>query len=205
MVLILLPGLSWLFIALVFNKKGLCWRSSFLSASICWGVLLTGITEMLGVVKSLTLCWLLLFWGGATALLVIAYCFTSQQKASKTRGGIRPFLISLPVFSKFLLAGVAIIVILTGLTALIAPPNNWDSMTYHMSRVMHWIQNQSVSHYPTHILRQLHSNPWSEFAITHFQILTDGDYLANSVQWFSMVGCILGVTLIAEKFGANRA
>ena len=158
---------------------------------------------MLGVVKSLTLCWLLLFWGGATALLVIAYCFTSQQKASKTRGGIRPFLISLPVFSKFLLAGVAIIVILTGLTALIAPPNNWDSMTYHMSRVMHWIQNQSVSHYPTHILRQLHSNPWSEFAITHFQILTDGDYLANSVQWFSMVGCILGVTLIAEKFGAN--
>jgi len=202
-IFVLLPILCWLFIALIFNKRGLCWRSSFLTASICWGVLLTGITELLSMVKSLNLSSLLVFWGLATLILVIAYCFTSQQEVSKERGGIRLFFTSMPVFPRCLLAGVVLIVILTGLTASIAPPNNWDSMTYHMSRVMHWMQNQGVGHYPTHILRQLHSNPWSEFAITHLQILNDGDYLANIVQWFSMVGCILGVTLIAEKFGAN--
>jgi len=203
MIIVLLPILCWVFIALIFNIKGLCWRSSFLTASICWGVLLTGITEMLSMVKLLSLFWLLLCWGLATLVLVIAYWFTSQQEVSKKRGGIRLFFISMPVFSGCLLAGVLLIVILTGLTASIAPPNNWDSMTYHMSRVMHWIQNQGVGHYPTHILRQLHSNPWSEFAMTHFQILNGGDYLANFIQWFSMVGCILGVTLIAERFGAN--
>ena len=90
-----------------------------------------------------------------------------------------------------------------GLIALVAPPNNWDSMTYHMSRVMHWIQNQSVSFYPTHILRQLHQNPWAEFAIMHFQILSDSDRFANIIQWFSMIGSIVGVSLIAKQLGAN--
>jgi hypothetical protein len=68
---------------------------------------------------------------------------------------------------------------------------------------MHWIQNQSVEHYPTNIIRQLELNPWAEFAITHLQILSRGDYFANLIQWFSMIGSIVGVTLIANKFGAS--
>jgi 4-amino-4-deoxy-L-arabinose transferase-like glycosyltransferase len=76
-------------------------------------------------------------------------------------------------------------------------------MTYHMSRVAHWIQNQSVSHYPTNILRQLYLTPGSEFIITHFQILSGGDRLANFVQWFSMVGSACGVSLIAKQLGAG--
>ena len=76
-------------------------------------------------------------------------------------------------------------------------------MTYHMSRVVHWIQNKSVWHYPTHILRQIELNPWAEFAITHLQILSGGDYWANFVQWFFMLGSLIGVSLIAKEFGAD--
>ena len=76
-------------------------------------------------------------------------------------------------------------------------------MTYHMSRVAHWIQNQSVAHYPTNIPRQLELAPWAEFTVTHFQLLTGGDRLANSVQWFSMAGSLLGVSLIAQQLGAG--
>lgn len=28
-------------------------------------------------------------------------------------------------------------------------------MTYHMGQVAHWVQNQNVKHYATHIERQL--------------------------------------------------
>lgn len=76
-------------------------------------------------------------------------------------------------------------------------------MTYHMSRVMHWVQNGSVAYYPTHILRQLHQNPWDEFAILHFQILSGSDRFANLIQWFSMVGATIGVSLIAKQLRAN--
>jgi len=43
----LLPLFSWVFIALTFKRKGLSWRSSCLSASVVWGVLLTEATEIL--------------------------------------------------------------------------------------------------------------------------------------------------------------
>lgn len=76
-------------------------------------------------------------------------------------------------------------------------------MAYHMSRVVHWAQNHSVAHYATHEIRQLIFPPWAEFAITHFQILSEGDRFANLVQWFSLVGSLVGVSLLAEHLGAN--
>ena len=77
-------------------------------------------------------------------------------------------------------------------------------MGYHMSRVMHWIQQGTVAHYPTHNLKQLYQNPGSEFAITQFQLLSGGDYFANSVQWGSMVMSLVGVSLIARQLGCDR-
>ncbi|MHC5831404.1 MAG: glycosyltransferase family 39 protein, partial [Nostoc sp.] len=65
------------------------------------------------------------------------------------------------------------------------------------------IQNHTVAHYPTSYTPQLYQNPWSEFVILHFQILSGGDYFANLVQWFSMIGCIIGVSLIARQLGAD--
>ena len=61
-----------------------------------------------------------------------------------------------------------------------------------------------MDYYPTQELRQLYLNPWSEFAILHFQVLAGTDRLANSIQWFSMIGSAIGVTLIAKELGANR-
>lgn len=109
-----------------------------------------------------------------------------------------------PLYLYIILAGTACIVIITGLIAIIAPPNTWDSMTYHMPRVMHWIQNKTVAHYPTAIQRQLYYAPWAEFAIAHLQILSDGDRFANMVQWFSMVGSLVAVSLIARELGADK-
>jgi hypothetical protein len=90
----------------------------------------------------------------------------------------------------------------TLLTAILAPPTTWDSMTYHMSRVAHWQAQRAVSPYPTHIQRQLHMAPWAEFAILQLQVLSNGDRFANLVQWLAMIGCALGASLISRRLGA---
>lgn len=90
-------------------------------------------------------------------------------------------------------------------TALLSPPNTWDSMTYHMSRVLHWIQNRSLDPYPTHIMRQIYMPPWSGLAIIQLQLLTGSDALANTVQWAAMLGSVLAVAWFARLLGAGRS
>jgi hypothetical protein len=95
------------------------------------------------------------------------------------------------------------ILAVTGVIALLAPPNTWDSMTYHMPRVAHWSQAGSVAHYPTHIVRQLWLGPGAEFVITHLYLLTGGDRLANLVQWLAFAGCVVGAAIVAGELGGG--
>jgi len=200
---IILPLISFVLFCLIFRYKinvlnsNFCWRSSFLLAAIFFGVLVTVITELLSLFDLITFRWIAGIWGSIVLVAVIAYLVLPYKKIKAVERS--RFFSSGILF----LSGIVSIFIVTGLIAWITPPNNWDSMAYHMSRVVHWIQNQNIAFYPTHINRQLHQTPWAEFAILHLQILRGGDHFANFIQWFSMIGSILGVSLIAKQFGAN--
>ena len=50
---------------------------------------------------------------------------------------------------------ILFILLTTFLISLIYPPNTLDAMSYHMSRIMHWIQNKNVDIYPTNDFREL--------------------------------------------------
>lgn len=187
--------ISFIFLFSIFKKITSDWRKSFLVSSIAWGFLLTAITELLSILNSLAFKWIEISWVFISFLSLIVYFLLERRKSNEFP--------KISIFLGSLLAGVFFIFIMIGLIALTAPPNTWDSMTYHMSRVVHWIQNGNVSFYPTHILRQLCQPPWAEYAIAHFQILSGGDRFANIIQWFSMVGSTLGISLIAKQLGAN--
>ena len=90
--------------------------------------------------------------------------------------------------------------LITLVTALISPPNNWDSMTYHMSRVEYWIQNKAIFFFKTNNPRQNVLAPFSEFLILHFQILSGSDVFANLVQWISLIIVLNVVSLICKEF-----
>src|SRR5437764_14297858 len=77
-------------------------------------------------------------------------------------------------------------------------------MMYHLARVSHWQQDASLAPYPTHILRQLYLQPGAEFVLLQLQILSGGDRLAGLVQWASMVGVLVGTSLLARDLGAHR-
>lgn len=176
------------------------WRTCFLFAAILWGVLVFASTEFLSFFHGITFSCILGFWILATLIAgLVLYTLIKKEKRFVSFDFSFP-----PVPQVLLLSGITFIIIIVGLIALVAPPSTWDSMTYHMSRVVHWIQNKSVASYPTNIIRQLTYTPWAEFAIMHLQILSHSDRFASLIQWFSMIGSIIGVSLIAKQLGADQ-
>lgn len=72
--------------------------------------------------------------------------------------------------------------------ALCTKPYNWDSMTYHLPRIVHWLQNGSVAHYATHIERQVASPVLSEFTNTHvYSLINQQDSILNLLQTTSFL------------------
>lgn len=115
------------------------------------------------------------------------------------------FLKNIKKTDKFILLLLIFTILLPLLfTALYYPPNNWDSMTYHMARVMHWVQNQNVSFYFTQNDRQLFSGPLAEYVILHWYLLINSDLLSNLVQYFSLLITAIASYLITKFLSNNR-
>ncbi|MEH1884934.1 ArnT family glycosyltransferase [Nostoc sp.] len=200
---IILPLISLIAIFLLINKSRNNWRESLILTSTYWGILIVAITESLNIFQLINFGSVLITWASICIILIYIY-FRLNYQNPKILDKNKSSQVNIQIPSlRNLLFGIGFVVATVGLIAIIAPPNNWDSMDYHMSRVAHWIQNHSVAHYPTNYTPQLYQNPWSEFVILHFQILSGGDYFADLVQWFSMIGCIIAVSLIAKKLGAD--
>lgn len=107
---------------------------------------------------------------------------------------------------RWLRSGVIVTVMIAafvGLVAIVAAPNNWDSMTYHLMRVEQWTRLGGVAHYATHYEPQLYQPPGAEMLVALGRVATGGDHLAASVQWLSFVFAILLAPLAAARLGAG--
>jgi hypothetical protein len=83
-------------------------------------------------------------------------------------------------------------------------PSNWDSMTYHLARVAHWIQRGSVAPYETSILRQNILAPGAEYVLLGLQAVADSDRLANGLQLFAWILVAWSAMPLARICGAPR-
>jgi 4-amino-4-deoxy-L-arabinose transferase-like glycosyltransferase len=90
------------------------------------------------------------------------------------------------------------------LVALLAPPNNYDSQTYHLPKIEHWVAQGDVNFYPTIIDRQLAMAPGAEYLLLHLRLLTGGDALYNLVQLAAAIGGALIASRIAAQLGGSR-
>jgi hypothetical protein len=197
--LIVLPLLCFLALVVALLRRG--WAAgpgdACLKSALLWGCLVTGITEGLGYCRLLTTGPVAALWSVAT-LTALAIALWRRPEEVPWRGGLwRPETLS----DWSLLGGIVTVLALTGLTALWAAPTNYDSMTYHLVRIGYWMQQRDLAFFPTHIRRQLHLAPWSEFTLLNLILLTGSDRLVNLVQWFSLAGCTLGSGLIARQLG----
>jgi hypothetical protein len=200
LILLILP--AWFAALFIFRRVFSDWRESALAASVAWGIIVVAMTEGLSAFHALAFAPLLVFWG-LISCASFAVCLRLWPRGAISKGTVARLFRRGASVPGVLVIGICLIILTTLVIALVAPPNTWDSMTYHMARVANWVDHRSVRDYPTHIIRQLYLGPWAEFAITHLQILSGGDRFANCVQFLAMLGSVFGVSLLAKKLGAS--
>jgi len=202
--MVLLPFLFFLLCNIIFATLFTAdLRENILKSSLVFFVTIWISTEFLSLFDLITFRGILATWIVlvllASGCLIWALRRGTSGPVEEKKESWTEFNASLSIISVF---GLFIIIVISGITlyiALKAPPNNFDSMTYHMARIPHWIQNQNIRYYPTSIPRQNYSLPLAEFSILHLQLLSKGDHFANSIQWFSFLMAILSSSLIAKQ------
>ena len=122
-----------------------------------------------------------LFW---LTVFVIALIWIIWTKQFPKRNTLVPYFKQLKSFPFYIFIGLTVI---SFLYARFTIPNNWDSMTYHLARVAHWINNKSVNYYYTNNLRQLLSPVLDEYFLLHIILLSGNDNYVNLLQWFSYI------------------
>lgn len=171
-------------------------RQSFVYAATVYTLCLVCATEIFSIWNLLRLEPLLVFWTGCTVLSVFSLSRYGDWGATKqvVRSASKMFRAS-----RFETSTIVVILALVLLIAVVAPPNNWESMVYRMPRIVMWMQQGSVAHYPTLTTTQLFQPPLFAWNILHFQILSGGDRFANTVHWFALAGCGVLASLIAKE------
>lgn len=180
------------------HKTGL---NSYIEACCIWMLFLFTLTEGLSVFHAVRFIALFVSWAGFDVLLALIFVWQWKKSGLKIR--------ELHEIQEKRGYSYYSILILTGLVvfllALLTTPNNWDSMTYHLSRIAYWTQNRSVEHYATNCLREIASPVLAEFVNLHVYILCRGkDIFFNLLQAASYLTCTILVGAIARRIGCNR-
>jgi hypothetical protein len=198
---LVLPVTAFLLFCRILREESMDWRRAILGAAVFCGTSVAVITEALSVGRLLTRAAVVLSW---LAICVAEFFFLKfrTRRNSQVEHSTSSSANALDTSTKWLLAGAATIALLIGITAVVAPPSMWDAMDYHLPRVVMWMSNHSVRFYSTPDYAQLIWAPWAEYAMMHTYLLWGSDRFVNMIEFFSMTGCLIGVSLIAKCLGA---
>jgi len=175
-------------------------RHAFLRAAVLWGAYAILSVELLSLGRMVTKIGLSVAW-----LLPLA--IGSLWLVIRQKGG-HPLRFSLEIPSdrieRIYLIVILIIIGITATVAILTPPQTWDSLTYHLSRVAHWAQENAVVPFATGIEVQNSMYPGGEILVLQFYVLAGGDRLANFPEWLAMIGSLVGISFLAQQIGLNR-
>ncbi len=179
-------------------------REIILVEAILLGVGITVSTECLNALHFLTTGGVFIWWILSSVALNYYRQRLPAAEPLKLFSGSWKHLRESGIFAGIMLIAIFCFTAVLLFVAILAAPNNYDSMTYHLARVGHWVQDQSIAFYGTSIPRQNYMPPWSSWAMLQLVLLQGDDRLVNLVQWLSYSGCILGASLVTERLGGTR-
>src|SRR5688500_19160981 len=187
------------------NRIDADWRLSWALASVTWGGLLTFTIELGSLGRLLTAPVLWIVWVALDLALFGVVVSLARKRGIRIADALRAWLRNLPVPFRqwpldarcYVVVTAAFALLLFGVAITFAT-TNWDSLTYHLSRIMHWMQAGSIEHFRTHNTRQVEFAPWQSFLSLTLYLLWGGDRLLNLVQWCAMVGSLMLVSYMVK-------
>ena len=123
------------FLLFVLFSQSFEWREAFLLSSVIWGTVVVLITEGLSLFNQLTYSSLTITW------IIFDMLAGSILLNKVIRASFKPIRLQFPPlqrFEYFMITGILIIILTTGLIAMVAPPNSF--------------QFDELSHEPNHAL-----------------------------------------------------
>ncbi len=172
-----------------------CWREAVVRASLLWGAGIAVFTELLSLLQAFSYGPVL---AGCLGVNVAVAVFLVRRRA----GVNRPVLGSAGV--RVMAAALGVLLLLTLVTAVVAPPNTPDVISYHLPRQLFWIQQAGMQHFETADARALMMPPWAEMVQAQAMILSGGDAWANLPQWISYGLGMIVTSLLARELGVGR-
>ena len=102
------------------------------------------------------------------------------------------------------LAAMMLVALINVFVAVYVPPNSWDSMTYHLSRVGYWLQHKTLHHYYSQDFRQTSMPPNMEILFLWTIAFVKSDILVNLFSWFLYLGLGLLIYQTSRILGAEK-
>lgn len=140
-------------------------------------------TEFLSLFFTISVLSVRLYW---LIVLIILFFVCKMKKVHLFGRIVYPtFLHQNNLIEKILCGVIFCILLLSFFMSLFSVVNNGDSMAYHLPRVLHWLQDESVNYFYSQDIRQIYSPILSEYTLLHVFSLCGNDSLFNLLQWFS--------------------
>ena len=202
---IILPFLTFiLFTFIVYNQKNPKLEFNFREALVISGIVFAFVvsitTEIFSFFNAITVNAIISFWLIFCIISIAIALFLIIKKNWSCKKITLP---SLSFIDKILLLFLIVNLIVIASIAWSSPPCTWDAMVSNVARIMHWLQNQNLKVFPTNIEPQFYYPPFAAIAIMQLQVISGTDSLSNFIQFFSMLGCLIVVSLIAKKFSPS--
>lgn len=171
-------------------------------AAVVWAGVIVLITELLSAFGRYSILSIRI----AALIAVLGCMLLASRRQSDTSGADaagRSVVRVREPFNRLLALLVTIFVGVTGVLAVAWPPNTWDSMTYHLPRVMNWLQNGSVGMYEPLTPRQTDFPVLNGYLNGYLFGISGNDRLVNLTQWIAYVALTWLAFKLAERLSGG--
>jgi hypothetical protein len=181
--------------------------AAYVVGFVLWQGIALIVTEATSAVHALS------FWpvAGMWTAALLGTLWIIRDDLPQVARGVKGRLLGLPAYARKhpLLSTGWLFVVAVGATwaFLVAayPPSLTDSLVYHLTRVAHWTQNETVAPYATHYLAQIELAPLSEYNFALWHVLSGTDRFDGLLQLISATVCFAAVWECSRRLGLGPA